>query len=136
MKKVIAIGDLGHVEKMLSNNFVPINIGFMGSYITKQFSNDTSVSFFKDPENLYNFIEKHRPDVLALSNYVWNERLTFHFANVAKRMQPNTLVVVGGPNIPIDEKREIEFLNNCKDTLVKKIITILEAVLDTTKAAF
>ena len=52
MKKVVAIGDLGHVEKMLSNNFVPINIGFMGSYITKKFPNDTSVSLFKDPEKV------------------------------------------------------------------------------------
>ena len=38
MKFDIAFGDLGHTTKMLSNNFVPINIGFMSTYAKNYFT--------------------------------------------------------------------------------------------------
>ena len=53
-----------------------------------------------------------RPDVLMLSNYVWNERLSCHFARVMKRIRPETLVVMGGPNIAIEDDRKLEFMRS------------------------
>ena len=46
-----------------------------------------------------------------VSNYLWNEALSFHFAKLAKRLRPETLVVMGGPNIPIEDRRQIEYFN-------------------------
>jgi len=62
MKKVIAIGDLGHITKFLSNNFTPLNIGFIGAYIDKKFPAKTAIYFFIDSEKLLTFVEEKKPD--------------------------------------------------------------------------
>jgi radical SAM superfamily enzyme YgiQ (UPF0313 family) len=45
-----------------------------------------------------------------LSNYCWNEALSFHLAKLAKRIQPQTLTVMGGPNIMLEPERQCEYL--------------------------
>lgn len=40
------------------------------------------------------------PRVFLLSNYVWNHRVNLDFAREAKRLCPNSLVIVGGPHVP------------------------------------
>jgi radical SAM superfamily enzyme YgiQ (UPF0313 family) len=114
-KSKVYIADLRHtVGDAVANSCMPLGIGYMKAVMDRDLP-EVESQIFAYPDLLLEAMKSKAPDVLMLTNYVWNERLTFHFANVVKRMQPNTLVVVGGPNIPIDEKREIEFLNNCKD---------------------
>jgi hypothetical protein len=50
------------------------------------------------------------PDVLMLSNYMWNEQLSLRFARLAKSVRPQTLVVMGGPNLSLEEDRQREYL--------------------------
>src|SRR5262249_55983222 len=57
---------------------------------------------FAYPGKLWTAIENDPPDILMLSNYCWNENLSFHFARLAKRVRPDMLVVMGGPNVPIE----------------------------------
>jgi hypothetical protein len=45
-----------------------------------------------------------------LSNYVWNEGLSFHIAKLAKRRNPEILVVMGGPNISLEPERQIAYV--------------------------
>src|SRR6185503_1512631 len=52
------------------------------------------------------------PDVLMFSNYVWNESLSFHLARLAKRINPNTLTVMGGPNIHVEPERQLSWFQN------------------------
>jgi putative methyltransferase len=42
------------------------------------------------------------PDVLGLSHYSWNARLDVLFIEMAKRLNPNVITVMGGPHIRID----------------------------------
>jgi len=66
---------------------------------------------FAYPDRLWEAMEQAPPDVLMVSNYLWNEALSLHFAKLAKRLRPETLVVMGGPNLPIEESRQVEYFN-------------------------
>jgi radical SAM superfamily enzyme YgiQ (UPF0313 family) len=68
-------------------------------------------SLFAYPDKLWAAMDQAPPDVLMVSNYLWNEALSFHFAKLAKRLRPKTLVVMGGPNIPIEERRQVGYFN-------------------------
>jgi radical SAM superfamily enzyme YgiQ (UPF0313 family) len=67
---------------------------------------------FAYPDKLWNAIESDRPDVLMLSNYCWNENLSFHFARLAKKLRPDMLVVMGGPNIPLEPERQLDYVRS------------------------
>ncbi|MEO8617014.1 MAG: radical SAM protein [Luteolibacter sp.] len=67
---------------------------------------------FVYPDKLWSAIEENPPDVLMLSNYMWCEALSFKFANLLKKYHPESLVVMGGPNIPLEDARQIEYIRN------------------------
>jgi len=66
---------------------------------------------FAYPDRLWDALREKQPDVLMVSNYLWNEALSFHFAKLAKKIWPDMLVVMGGPNIPIEEFRQLDYFN-------------------------
>src|SRR5205807_5801654 len=51
------------------------------------------------------------PDVIMVSNYVWNEALSRFCLRRAKQANPMVLTVMGGPNIPVEAARQIEFMD-------------------------
>ena len=55
-------------------------------------------------------MQEEPPDVLMLSNYMWNEWLSLHFAELMKRVRPETLVVMGGPNLVLEEERQLAYM--------------------------
>ena len=55
------------------------------------------------------------PDVLMLSNYIWNESLSLHFAGLSKQISPDTLVVMGGPNVSIEPDRQIAWFESVRN---------------------
>jgi radical SAM superfamily enzyme YgiQ (UPF0313 family) len=65
---------------------------------------------FVYPDKLWDAMRNAPPDILMVSNYMWCEALSFHFARLMKKLRPETLVVMGGPNIPVDECRQIDFV--------------------------
>ena len=56
-----------------------------------------------------------------LSNYMWNENLNIFYAQVVKKLLPEALVIMGGPNISINLSAKKDFLqkNSCIDILVE-----------------
>src|SRR5262249_48621753 len=70
---------------------------------------------FAYPDRLWQALQTHPPDVLMLTNYLWNEALSLRFASLAKKLNPGTLVVMGGPNIPIEASRQIQYFNQHPD---------------------
>jgi radical SAM superfamily enzyme YgiQ (UPF0313 family) len=65
---------------------------------------------FVYPERLWPELQANPPDVLMLSNYMWCESLSLHFARLAKRISPKTLIVMGGPNISLEDERQLAYL--------------------------
>ena len=108
--RVIALGDLGHTTKLLANNFIPLNIGFIAAYLMEQFGKDVEVHLFKDPDRMLSFIERSTPDLVATSNYAWNRGLGLHVLKHYKEVRPDGAAVLGGPNFPKAHDKMHEWL--------------------------
>ena len=102
--------DLTHNTIILVSDTIPINIGFIGSYIKKYHGNSIEVNLFKYPEVVIDALKENPPDVIALSNYSWNSNLSEHVAGIAKKINPNIITVQGGTNFPHESELQLDFL--------------------------
>src|SRR5438105_10304581 len=110
MGALVYLADLRHnFSGLLANDCMPLGVGYMKAVIDRDLP-DVRSRVFAYPERLLAALESEPPDVLMLSNYMWNEWLSFHFAGVAKRLRPETLVVMGGPNIHVEPERQVEYV--------------------------
>ncbi len=119
----IFLGDITHDTIILVSDTIPINIGFIASYINKLYGEKVEIELFKYPKDIISEIKKNPPDVLALSNYSWNSNLSEFIASVAKNISPNVVTVQGGTNFPHDEETQRTFISERPST---DIFTILE----------
>jgi len=92
-------------------NYLPLTVGMLQAYAQK---------YFQHPEN-YEFllpiytripVEKAvhsllEADVVLVSTYVWNIRISLEIAKQLKLRKPEVLIVFGGPQVP---ERDEEFL--------------------------
>jgi hypothetical protein len=53
-------------------------------------------------------------DVLGLSHYVWNEHINSEITKIFKEINPNGIVIWGGPSIPKDLCKQESFASNNK----------------------
>ena len=110
MSALIYLADLRHnYYGVLSNDCMPLGVGYLKAVLDRDLP-DVRSRLFAYPDALWEAIEQEPPDVLMLTNYMWNEWLSFHFADLMKRVRPETLVVMGGPNIALEDDRQIEYL--------------------------
>lgn len=95
---LIYLTDLYH-DYQRPTSVVPTNIGYIAAYSLERFGDDIEVRLFKNPEALLAAAEKDQPDILGLSNYMWNERLNDLVGRRIKQAKSDTVIVMGGPNI-------------------------------------
>ena len=108
----IYLCDLTYDTIILVSDTIPINIGFIASYLKSKLKDKISIELFKYPNDLLSHIKKQPPDILGLSNYSWNSNLSESFAKIAKRFNPNCVVLQGGTNFPHEADQQKEFLLN------------------------
>ena len=108
----IFLGDLTYDTIALSTDSMPTNIGYVASYCKNKFGDDVDVILFKYISDLENSILENPPDVLALSNYAWNHRISLEMFRIFKQMNPNGLTIFGGPNLPLDMDSQTKFLKD------------------------
>lgn len=113
MKKIaIYFADLRHnYQGITSTDAMPLGIAYMKSVLDKE-KPEVNSELFAYPDELEDRLKKQSPDVLFLTNYMWNENLSLHFAKWTKIANPKTLVVMGGPNFPIEDHRKIDFFDS------------------------
>jgi radical SAM superfamily enzyme YgiQ (UPF0313 family) len=105
--------DLTYTQQVLSSDVMPTAIAGIGTYVLKHLKPIPKIEIIKFPDNLIELIEKKEaPDLVGFSNYVWNKNLSYEFAKVIKLIFPNTIIVFGGPNYPIDIDLQEKFLRN------------------------
>ena len=97
-KLKIYFGDLIH-NRHIYNYCVPLNVGYVNANLKERFGDEIETSIFKFPDDLISAMETSNPDVLALSNYDWHVNLNKAVIEIARRLNPDVLVVMGGPNI-------------------------------------
>ena len=119
----IFLGDITHDTIFLVSDTIPINIGFIASYIDKTYGDKVDITLFKYPNDIINEIKSNPPDVVGLSNYSWNSNLSEFIASVAKKYNPNVITLQGGTNFPHDSETQKTFLLERPAT---DIFTILE----------
>ena len=122
-KLKIFLCDLTYDTIILVSDTIPINIGFVGSYLKKSFGDQIDINLFKYPKSVIDEIKKNPPDVLALSNYSWNSNLSEYVASFAKDINPNVITIQGGTNFPHEAHLQKIFLENRPAT---DFYTILE----------
>ena len=102
MKKLkILLGDPRHYTVGTHSNFVPIGIGYIGSFLKQEIKDvDIELRLEVDAEEIFSTIDKWKPDVVGLSNYLWNASLSNLICDYAKKLNPDILCILGGPEFP------------------------------------
>ena len=110
MKRTIYFADLNYVNPNQEWTIIPfpLNVGFIAAYTLKMLSEAFDVRIFKDPTKFLTAITEGAPDVVAFSNYIWNQNLSLEFAKHLKQLHPSCLTVMGGPNYNFTELEWVE----------------------------
>ena len=109
-KKDIWIADLSHTTQGISAINFPLGASYVAAYAKKELRNSCDVKLFKFPSHLAEALHKKSPTMLCFSNFSWNFELSYRFASLAKKRDPNVITVFGGPNFPTDPQEKLEFL--------------------------
>lgn len=59
-------------------------------------------------ESVLGSIYKHSPDIVAFSCYIWNIRETLILVETLKKVLPNCIIILGGPEVSFDSVRLME----------------------------
>jgi|ETNmetMinimDraft_11_1059920.scaffolds.fasta_scaffold02004_3 radical SAM superfamily enzyme YgiQ (UPF0313 family) len=97
-KPRIYLADLIH-DRHIYNYSVPLNIGYVTTNLNKLVGNAVETRIFKFPDDLISAMKFSPPDILALSNYDWNVNLNKALIKIARKINPELFVIMGGPNI-------------------------------------
>ena len=106
----IYLGDLTYTTLSLATDAFPLNIGFIAAYAEKSFGKEIDLKLFKYVEDLEQAINEKPPDILGLSNYPWNFNLGLEFFRMTRAISPQTICVMGGPNIPLEDEARSQFV--------------------------
>src|SRR5205814_59155 len=106
----VYLGDLRYdTAGILANDCMPLGVAYMKAVMDRD-NPEIESRLFVYPEHLLKALKSEPPDMLMLSNYVWNEALSRSFFRIAKQIHPNVLTVMGGPNLPLEPERQIAFV--------------------------
>ena len=111
----IYLGDLTYNTVALSTDVFPLNVGYIASYCIDKFGKDVEVKLFKYIEELDAEINNSPPDIIGLSNYCWNHKVSLELFHIAKEKNPNVITVWGGPNFPLELPTQEQFMKKNVD---------------------
>jgi len=94
-----------------ADSVFPLNIGFVASYCISKFGSKVDITLFKYIHELEKAIHDSPPDILGLSNYVWNKRIGKEMFKILSKENPHALTVWGGPNFPADMPSQQKFMD-------------------------
>ena len=126
MKKIrVLLCDPRHSTVGSHSNYVPIGIGFIGSYIKEQIKNvEIDLVLSIDPTEIFDLLKNWQPDIVASSNYIWNSSISSLICDEAKKIKPNTLCILGGPEFPAGTGQR-NILNTSQDQTYDKCFDYL-----------
>ena len=102
--------DLSHTSQGINSELVPYPIGCIKSYFHSRSKYEADIALFKYPEKVLEEFPRRQPSLVAFSNYMWNLDLGYTIAEAFKRHTPETLIVFGGPNFPLETHRQEAWL--------------------------
>tara|TARA_B100000315_G_C14570315_1_gene585159 strand:+ start:481 stop:2544 length:2064 start_codon:yes stop_codon:yes gene_type:complete len=99
----------GQDTQSLGADTFPLGVGCIATYAESIFDFTTPIRIFRYPEKLNQaLVVEGLPDILGFSNYMWNSELSLSIARCLKEINPEIVIIIGGPNYPIvlDQQRE------------------------------
>ena len=114
----IALLDLNHNTIGIHTNTVPYGIGLIANYTLKNLN--VEIKLFKTASNLDVVLESWHPDILGITQYIWNSELNLYYARKIKVLNPDCVVIAGGPNLSHNKEEKKDFLkvNNTIDICI------------------
>lgn len=101
----------GQDTQSLGADTFPLAVGCVATYAESQIHFTHPIRLFRYPEKVAQALQAEgAPDVMGFSNFVWNSELSLAFARRLKELSPKTLIVMGGPNYPLEPDRQEVFL--------------------------
>ena len=94
--------DLTYDTITLSTEAFPLNVGYIASYTKERFGSNVEITLFKYIHDIEHELKKSPPDILGVSNYSWNHRIGREMSSIFSKLNPDGVVVWGGPNFPVD----------------------------------
>ena len=108
----IYLANLTYDTISIATDTFPLNVGCIASYSKKKFGDKLDFTLFKYIDELDRSIRDSPPDILGMSNYIWNYNLALEFFRMMKEINPQTLLVWGGPNFPLDFPSQKKFMGD------------------------
>lgn len=119
------IGLLQLSEKRVDHNYLPYTIGLLQAYAQEHAQQPEHLSFRLPLFSRLGIAEALQQlagvDIAAFSVYIWGVKRSLAIARALKTLQPETLIIMGGPQIPNDAAMAEQFLkqNPWVDVLVQ-----------------
>lgn len=96
MKVLIATLNAKYIHTSLA-------IRYLKAFCQKDFEVDIAEYTIKDPAmNIVSDLYQRRPDVLGFSCYIWNIEETIAIIKMIKKIMPELIIVLGGPEVSYD----------------------------------
>src|SRR5262245_20612454 len=108
--RTVAFADLTHTSVAIDANNNPLAVGYIAAYALRHLGRDIFPRLFKYPAALGSFLDRETPPIVCFTHYMWNAQLSLAFARAIKRHRPRTVVVMGGPNYPVDALEQEAYL--------------------------
>lgn len=106
----IALLDLNHMTMGVHTNTVPLGLGLIAHYLKNNLAGDFDIRIFKNPARFLEGVKNWQPQILGITQYVWNSELNLYMARLVKENNPSCLVVAGGPNLYLSAEEKFHCL--------------------------
>lgn len=120
MKNKILIGSMQINNGFSGQYYLPYSIGMLCSYVKKHSNKANSLEFvmpvYRREEKSAIVKRLNGVEILLVSLYVWNKNISLAVAKELKTINPDLLVIVGGPSVPNDASEfmlEQEYVDVC-----------------------
>jgi radical SAM superfamily enzyme YgiQ (UPF0313 family) len=106
----------GQDTQSLGADTFPLAIGCIATYTESRIQFTHPIRLFRYPEKVAQALRTEPPpDIMGFSNFVWNSELSLAFARRLKEVSPKTLIVMGGPNYPLEPEKQEAFLRRHRE---------------------
>lgn len=99
------------IVSTLNAKYIHTNLAirYLKAYTQPEFNLELAEYTIKDPAmNIVTDLHRRQPDVLGFSCYIWNIEETIQVIQMLKKINPNLIIFVGGPEVSYDVKHWLE----------------------------
>ncbi len=102
------LADLWHRQQPV--RYFPLGIGYIAAYSQRVFGDRFSFRLFTDPDKFIRQWDEGKPLLVGMRNDMANIRLNYELIVHLKKLHPDTVAVMGGPNFPLEPEKQAEYL--------------------------